>query len=372
MLALENMALDKVVFCQEYGIALSAEDWPAQHVPLAITSDRGELFSKDAEATLRTLHLRLVTTPPYRPDWKSVVERNFRSLNDLTIHWMPGAVQQPRQRGDHDYRLDACLTLQEFRQILLHRILTYNRSHAITMEHFDAAMLTDGVAPYPRDIWQWGITHRNGQLQHIDQDGLRRCLLRPRTASAQRDGLHVDGLRYSCAQALLDHWFVRAGPHQRRVSVRVLLDPRTRDHIYVVTATDAPLEQAHLLDRDQRYRGCDWYDVDDFLTLQREARQARKPAELQAQVAHEAFRDQIIEAAVRQTAEAQPDGESQNQRLQNIDAHRRAARDLDRQLGAWDQTSRSLPPLQPAPAPLDAATKRRLSLLAEQERRATS
>lgn len=367
MLALENMTLDKLALCQQYGLTITEDDWPAQHVPLAITSDRGELFSKDAEPAIRALHLRLVTTPPYRPDWKPVVERNFRSLNDLVIHWLPGAVQSPRERGEPDTRLDACLTLYEFRQILLHSIVTYNQSHPITMEHFDAAMLTDGVAPYPRDLWQWGIAHQNGQLQKRDQDAMRRCLLLPRTASAQRDGLHFDGLRYSCAQALLDHWFVRARPHQRRLPVPILVDPRTRDHVYLLTEPGTPLMLCSLLERDQRFRGCDWYDVDDFLALQRAARQARQPAEQQAQIAHEAFRDHIVAEALRQTVEARPADESKAKRLRGIRPQRHAERDLDRQQAAWQMTTNTSAGTSPQRPPLDAATARRLALLSKQE-----
>lgn len=36
MMALANAAMDKVEFCRNYGIEISAEEWPACHLPDAI------------------------------------------------------------------------------------------------------------------------------------------------------------------------------------------------------------------------------------------------------------------------------------------------------------------------------------------------
>lgn len=130
MLALENMALDKVAFCQEYGFAITEDDWPSHSLPTEIRADRGELLSKHADNLTNALNIRVTNTAPYRPDWKGFVERSFRTLNDMAIHWEPGSVKNLPEPGRKDHRLDACLTLYDFRRLLINCILEHNKGRA--------------------------------------------------------------------------------------------------------------------------------------------------------------------------------------------------------------------------------------------------
>jgi hypothetical protein len=43
MMAIANMATDKVAFCSEYGIEITENEWPCHHVPAVLRGDRGEL-----------------------------------------------------------------------------------------------------------------------------------------------------------------------------------------------------------------------------------------------------------------------------------------------------------------------------------------
>jgi hypothetical protein len=119
MQALENAAIDKVEFCREYGVEIANEDWPCHHLPEAILADRGELEGYQADNLVKSLNVTVSNTPPYRADWKGIVERNFRINNDKFIHWLPGAVYKPRERGENDYRLDAVLDLRQFRNLMI-------------------------------------------------------------------------------------------------------------------------------------------------------------------------------------------------------------------------------------------------------------
>jgi hypothetical protein len=74
MMAIANAASDKVTFCREYGIEITEEDWPVHHLPEAILADRGELEGKNAENLVNGLHVKIMNTPPYRCDWKGIIE----------------------------------------------------------------------------------------------------------------------------------------------------------------------------------------------------------------------------------------------------------------------------------------------------------
>ncbi|MBW4419912.1 MAG: transposase family protein [Myxacorys californica WJT36-NPBG1] len=78
MQAMENAASDKVTFCQEYGIEIAEEDWASYHLPEMILADRGEFEGYMADNLVNALNIRVSNTPPYRADWKAIVERNFR------------------------------------------------------------------------------------------------------------------------------------------------------------------------------------------------------------------------------------------------------------------------------------------------------
>jgi hypothetical protein len=57
---------------------------------------------------------------------KAIVERLFRTMNELLVHSLPGAIRKQTERGDKNPRLDAALTLQELRALLIHSIVLYN------------------------------------------------------------------------------------------------------------------------------------------------------------------------------------------------------------------------------------------------------
>jgi putative transposase len=64
MLALENMALDKVSFCKENGFDIEEHEWPSCGLPREILADRGELLSKNSDDLTNSLDIRMSTTAP--------------------------------------------------------------------------------------------------------------------------------------------------------------------------------------------------------------------------------------------------------------------------------------------------------------------
>ncbi len=342
MLALENTTMDKVALCQTHGITIRPEQWPSQHLPQKILADRGELEGYNADQLVNGLGISVANTPPYRADWKGIVERYFRLSNERVIHWFPGAVQPDHQRGDRDYRLDACLTLPEFRQIMLHCILEHNNGYRMDWYDLDQPMIADHVDPYPVELWAWGIKNRVGHLRTAAADQIRLNLLPQGEAAIARDGLHFQGLRYDCELGRQEDWFVRARAYGRE-RVTVAYDPRLVDVIYLRLANQQRLEPCPLLDKHQAYRGRDWYDILDYLALAKQQHQTARSQQLQIEAAHEAQIDQIVSnARDRQTAmletvaqQASRGRISKAARLKDIKQNRQQERAYEREQDHW-------------------------------------
>src|SRR2546421_5135194 len=125
MLALDIVMADKVAFCAEYDIPIESGAWPIKGFPQAVCADRGEFEGFNATNLVKGLRIRVDTTAPYRADWKAIIERYFGLLNQRCVNFLPGRVRK-LSRGEPDSRLDAMLTLYDFRQLLILYVLDYN------------------------------------------------------------------------------------------------------------------------------------------------------------------------------------------------------------------------------------------------------
>ena len=121
--------MNKVEFCREHGIEITETEWPSHHLPKMLLGDRGELEGYNADNLVNGLGIQVSNTAPYRGDLKGIVERNFRLTNDRLVRHLPGAVNDRSARRGDDYRLDACLTLDEFRALMIRTILFHNNAN---------------------------------------------------------------------------------------------------------------------------------------------------------------------------------------------------------------------------------------------------
>ena len=63
------------------------------------------------------LGVTVVNLPPYRPELKGTVEKFFDQIQETYKKYLKGkGVIEPdfQERGAHDYRKDACLTIRDF------------------------------------------------------------------------------------------------------------------------------------------------------------------------------------------------------------------------------------------------------------------
>ena len=68
----------------------------------------------------------MVNLPAYRPELKGAVEKFFDLIQSAFKPHLKGkGVIEPdyQERGAHDYRKDACLTMEQFEKVVLNCIL---------------------------------------------------------------------------------------------------------------------------------------------------------------------------------------------------------------------------------------------------------
>lgn len=342
-LALENATTDKVAFCQEFKITIFHEEWPCQHLCKFLLTDRGSEYLSDHTKHLKnSLDITLLHTPAYRPDWKPMVERKFRTINDLVIHWEPGAVRKPRDRGDPDYRLDAIYTLHDLREILIHMILFYNNYNWLEEYPMSKAMIQDHVNPIPNDLWDWGVVEC-GRPRREAAEIIRLNLLPTAEATVTRHGISLlsprkdvsirERMLYNCDLAIHEQWCVKAGVNGSW-RIPVAYNPRKLDEIFLRLDNGKRLEVCSLLDKSATFRDCDWYEAADHFVESDLNRDAAKPTQEQGQAVLNANVERIQARSQAQT-KSDAQGKSKRERLEGSLDDRREERDREGASKAW-------------------------------------
>lgn len=194
-----NVISDKTRLCQKHGIKIQPEDWNCNALPGVLVTDMGKEYISDTFGQITDLGVTVENLPPYRPELKGAVEKFFDVIQGLFKPYLKGkGVVDPdyQERGAHDYRKDARLTMADFENILLHCIIYYNNRRIIKNFPFTDTMLKSGIKPYANEIWNYGLNQAGANTIQVDRDSLILTLL-PRTAGRfSRKGFVVNGLRY--------------------------------------------------------------------------------------------------------------------------------------------------------------------------------
>jgi putative transposase len=321
MLAIENTTVDKAAFCAQYGVMIDEKRWPVSCFPERLLGDRGALEGASADHLVNSLNLTIENTPPYRADWKGIVEQFFNKLNIKFIHGVPGAVDWKHERGDRDYRLDAVLDIYEFTQMLLEVIIHHNNENRMESYEMDEYMIRDKVEPYPIDLFRWGLENRQGRPRTRDAELIRISLLPSDTATITESGIRFRGLFYLCEQAIREDWFLRARDNGR-TEIRAAYDPRTTNFIFLRPEGDRESITCHLKDQDSPFRNCDWIEVEGYSRNKKVGAQRARSRALQADVSMMARNDARIRTATEKTKRDSVPGQSKRERIGNILANR--------------------------------------------------
>lgn len=332
MMALANTTADKVRYCAEYGIEITESEWVSSHLPQKLTADRGELEGDKPTRLIDVLGVDVENAPPYRADWKGIVEQQFRLANLRSIQFMPGAIKERyRERGERDYRLDAKLTLREFTQIMIRYVLYHNNNHHMLWYDRNEFMVADNVSPVPQELWQWGIVNRTGRLKKLPEVIVKLNLLPQGEATVTSAGIQFKGVHYSCDLAMREQWFVKArvGKTWR---VKVCYDPRSTNEVYLWLDNGRQFEVCTLLDREERYLNKRFEEVDDLLEIERYQGRHHEVNNMLSKIDLDAQTRAIVEQATKKTDEAlRHSDKSNNQRVKGIRKNRSEEKQLNRQ-----------------------------------------
>lgn len=200
------------------------------------------------------------------------------------------------ESGPEGHWLDGCLTLYDFRRLIIECIIEHNMAHRLRDDDLSGDLNMHSVEPYPRDVWTWGLQSRSGGLRRLPTDDLRRVLFPHAKATATPEGIYFRGMLYTCDAAIQERWFdtAHSGAEERQ-SIPIIYDPRTAGSIFLCTPEGLPLEVCRLFEKDEKtFEGCDWFDIEDLLTRYRNKRDA-ETQRLQMFEEHCAMRDRLIE-----------------------------------------------------------------------------
>ena len=193
-----NVIADKQKWCREHGVFIKKGEWDSDKLPGVLVTDMGSEYKGETFSQIAELGVKIVNVSPFRPELKGSIEKFFDLIQSTYKKQLKGkGVIEPdfQERGAHDYRKDACLTLKQFEQIILHCIIYYN-NHRIIDFPFTEQMIADGVKPYASSIFHWGRKQLGANLMDVDAKKLIQVLLPRATGRFTRKGLVVNGLRY--------------------------------------------------------------------------------------------------------------------------------------------------------------------------------
>lgn len=190
-----NVVTNKKEHCKNFGINIEESEWNCNQLPTTLITDKGSEYASENFEQLTDLGVSIINLPAYRPELKGSVEKFFDVIQSLYKPQLlgKGVIESDfQERGSHDYRRDACLTLEQFEKIILHCILYYNTQRIIK----NSPLVEENIPPHSCNIWNYYLTYNDGFLISVSPQNLLLCLL-PRTKGVfKRNGLNVNGLRY--------------------------------------------------------------------------------------------------------------------------------------------------------------------------------
>jgi hypothetical protein len=289
-LLLENTVEDKTAFCAKYGIKLKEGQWPARHRPIEILGDRSALLSKAIHRFIEDFNVTISNTPPYRPDWKGIVERIFSEMNIQVFKWLPGYVVPERDPGDADYRLAGVLDIEELTAIMIEAVLHHNNECLVSDGlEIDPSFLATNLAPYPTQLFMWGAKHKPGGLRESDFNAIRRSLLPEGTVAINNGEIKFrhpkapKPLIYKCNQ-LLDEGLLLRKTGRKGIKFRALYDLRWTDEIYLMRQAGGDLLPCQLRDPNSIHINRDWAEAVQYLDEVKTQRDREASAVTQAEI----------------------------------------------------------------------------------------
>ncbi|WP_096202055.1 Mu transposase C-terminal domain-containing protein [Bacillus sp. FJAT-45350] len=333
MMALSNTASDKVSYCKQYGIDITKEEWNCHYLPQTLLADRGELEGYNVERLISAFNMKVENTPPYRADWKGIVEQHFKTIHTKVKPFIPGFVDvDVKVRGDRDYRLDATLTLEEFTSVIIHCVLHHNNHHWLKNYNQDEMIIQDEVSLIPRELWNWGIKNRSGKLRSYSEDIVKLHLLPTANARVTYKGIEFKKMRFSSETALKENWFGEA--RQKSWKIPICYDPRNMSHIYLPSEDGRGYEVATLLVHHKKYSGKTIEEVEYYFAYELLKQQEFAHEEIQQKSDLTSDIEHIVQKA-KKSLGAEKVEMSNNQKVKGIRGNRSMEKEAKRKEEAF-------------------------------------
>jgi hypothetical protein len=334
MMAIHNVTLNKVSYCKQYGIDIQPQEWPETPLSSVLLGDRGELLSKQADRLTEVLGIEVENTPPYRADWKGIVERQFRLLPAKFAADVKGYVDKDfGERTGPDYRLDACLNLHEFTKIAIHCVLEHNAT-PVSGYPLENAMVAQQIPAIPNELWEWGIRNRMGTLVRHPEGKLLFALLPTADASVTPKGVAFLGRHYYAPALDKRAWFSKArrkgrfkvliSYHPHNLNTILLHDPVQRDQFTCCT----------LISNDSSDFNLYVEEVVARIAKAAKTNASRSYETISTQITHQKAIEEIAASANAEKEELGASTKSKKERISNIRSYRQVEKILFRLIDA--------------------------------------
>lgn len=271
-----NVLTDKKEHCAKYGIFIEAEEWNCNQLPGVLVTDKGSEYKSETFEQIAELGIQVENLAAYRPDLKGSVEKAFDLITDLYKKHLrgKGTIEMDyRERGAHDYRRDARLTMADFEKVLLYCIIYYNSKRIVDFPYTEE-MLNNDVLPYANRIFEWGKSQMGANLVSVKKSDLIYTLLPRTTGRFTRFGLQVNGMRYK-------HDNYTEKYLKGEDSVTVAYNPEDVSYVWLIES--GCYIQFELI--ESRYKGKDMTGVEEIKSKQKKVVAGEKERNLQAQIA---------------------------------------------------------------------------------------
>lgn len=194
-----NIIQDKQKWCKKHGIFIEKSQWDSNQLPALLVTDMGMEYQSENFEQITELGATVINLPAYRPELKGAVEKFFDLIqNTYKPHLKGKGVIEAdyQERGAHDYRKDACLTMEDFEKVILHCIIYYNSHRMIENFPYTEEMIKNQIPPFANTLWEWGRKQSGANLITVNKEQLILTLLPRTTGEFSRVGLKVNQMRY--------------------------------------------------------------------------------------------------------------------------------------------------------------------------------
>ncbi len=307
-----NVIADKAAWCKQFGISINAEGWSCDKLPATLVTDMGSEYKSENFEQIAELGVKIVNLPSYRPELKGMVEKFFDVVQSTYKKHLKGKgviEVDYQERGAHDYRKDACLTLADFEKIILHCIIYYNSKRIIENFPYTEAMIAENVKPYASCIWNWGKSQFGANLIEVGVEELILTLLPRTTGKFSRFGLKVNKIRYHC-----DGYTEQ---YLKGDEVTVAYNPEEVTSVWILE--NGIYTKFTII--ETRFEGKDLIAVQELQTAQRSITKGVNQDNLQAQI-HLAWHIEIIAGSARSSADVSVKNIRDNRKCEQHKRHR--------------------------------------------------